>query len=80
MNIEIYSKTNCVYCDKAVHIAQQIIQETSEHSYDKYMLDEDFTREELLEKFPHARTFPQIVIDGENFGGYSNFLNYLSGE
>tara|TARA_Y100000816_G_C25965869_1_gene504010 strand:- start:580 stop:822 length:243 start_codon:yes stop_codon:yes gene_type:complete len=80
MKIEIYSKTNCVYCDKAVHIAQQIIQETSEHSYDKYMLDEDFTREELLEKFPHARTFPQIVIDGENIGGYSNFLNYLSGE
>ena len=80
MKIQIYSKTNCVYCDKAVHIAQQIIQETSEHSYDKYMLDEDFTREELLEKFPHARTFPQIVIDGENIGGYSNFLNYLSGE
>ena len=80
MKIEIYSKTNCVYCDKAVHIAQQIIQETSEHSYEKYMLDEDFTREELLEKFPHARTFPQIVIDGENIGGYSNFLNYLSGE
>ena len=80
MKIEIYSKTNCMYCDKAVHIAQQIIQETSEHSYDKYMLDEDFTREELLEKFPHARTFPQIVIDGENIGGYSNFLNYLSGE
>ena len=69
-----------MYCDRAVHIAQQMIQETSEHSYDKYMLDEDFTREELLEKFPHARTFPQIVIDGENIGGYSNFLNYLSGE
>ena len=80
MKIEIYSKTNCVYCDRAVHIAQQMIQETSEHSYDKYMLDEDFTREELLEKFPNARTFPQIVIDGENIGGYSNFLNYLSGE
>ena len=80
MKIEIYSKTNCVYSDKAVHIAQQIIQETSEHSYDKYMLDEDFTREELLEMFPHARTFPQIVIDGENICGYSNFLNYLSGE
>lgn len=80
MKIEIYSKTNCMYCDKAVHIAQQMIQETSEHSYNKYMLDEDFTREELLEKFPNARTFPQIVIDGENIGGYSNFLNYLSGE
>ena len=34
------------------------------------MLDEDFTREELFEIFPGARTFPQIKIDGENIGGY----------
>ena len=29
------------------------------------MLDEDFTREELFEKFPSARTFPQITAHGE---------------
>ena len=29
------------------------------------MLDEDFTREDLMETFPTARTFPQIVVDGE---------------
>jgi glutaredoxin len=37
------------------------------------MLDEDFTREELMEKFPTARTFPQIVVDGASIGGFTEF-------
>tara|TARA_Y100001963_G_scaffold68140_1_gene94952 strand:+ start:4888 stop:5157 length:270 start_codon:yes stop_codon:yes gene_type:complete len=72
-HIEIYSKENCPYCDAAERIAQQMVQETSEFTYKKYMLDEDFTREELFEKFPTARTFPQITIDGESIGGYTEF-------
>ena len=47
-HIEIYSKENCPYCDAAERIAQQMVQETSEFTYKKYMLDEDFTREELF--------------------------------
>mgnify|MGYP001176547865 FL=1 len=73
MNIEIYSKPDCPYCDRAVHIAQQIIQETTHIKYEKKMLDEDFTFEELLEKSPNARTFPQIFVDGELVGGYTEF-------
>ena len=46
MNIEIYSKPDCPYCDRAVFIAQQIIQETTHIKYEKKMLDEDFTFEE----------------------------------
>ena len=37
------------------------------------MLDEDFTREELMEKFPTARTFPQIVVEGQSIGGFTEF-------
>ena len=77
MKIEIYSKPNCPYCDKAVHVAQQLVQETSENSYTKFMLGEDYTREELFEKFPTARTFPQITVDGEAIGGYDNFVTVL---
>ena len=40
---------------------------------EKKMLDEDFTFEELLEKSPNARTFPQIFVDGELIGGYNEF-------
>ncbi len=76
MKIEIYSKPACPFCDKALFLAQQVVQESS-HTYNKYMLDEDFTREELFEKFPTARTFPQITIDGESIGGYTEFEAFL---
>ena len=76
MKIEIYSKPACPFCDKALFLAQQVVQE-SVHTYNKYMLNEDFTREELFEKFPTARTFPQLTIDGESIGGYTEFEAYL---
>ena len=41
--------------------------------YKKFMLDVDFSREEMFEKFPSARTFPQITINGELIGGYTEF-------
>ena len=41
--------------------------------YKKYMLDVDFTREQMFEKFPSARTFPQITVNGELIGGYTEF-------
>ena len=66
--IEIWSKPQCPFCDKAENLCKQ-----KNFEYKKYMLDEDFTREELVEKFPSARTFPQITIDGELIGGYTEF-------
>ena len=76
MYIEIWSKTNCPYCDMAERIAQQFVQE-SDNNYVKWMLDEDFTREELFDKFPGARTFPQIRVDGKNIGGYTEFKELI---
>ena len=63
--IEIWSKPACPYCVKAKNLSEQ-----KGYDYIYKMLDEDFTREELFEEFPGARTFPQIRIDGENIGGY----------
>ena len=75
MSIEIWGKQLCAFCDSA-----KMVCETRGYKYVYKELGKDFTREQVLEEFPGARTFPQIVIDGENIGGYSNFLNYLSGE
>ena len=65
--IEIYGKTQCPFCDKAKALCEK---EGLEYTYRQ--LDTDFTREELFEQFPGARTFPQIKFDGENIGGYSD--------
>ena len=56
MEAEIYSKTNCGYCDRAkLRLAK--------YNPKIYMLDTDYTREDFFEKFPNAKTFPQIVIE-----------------
>ena len=66
--IEIWSKPQCPFCDKAENLCKQ-----KNSEYRKYMLDVDFSREQMLEKFPTARTFPQITINGELVGGYTEF-------
>jgi glutaredoxin len=76
MNILIYGKDQCPFCDKAVHIAQQVCQE-SKHTYEYKKLGRDFDREQLMEAFPGARTFPQIRVDDENIGGYTDFEKYI---
>jgi|TARA_Y100000816_G_scaffold225386_1_gene170352 glutaredoxin 3 len=66
--IEIWSKPQCPFCDKAENLCIQ-----KDFEYKKYMLDEDFSRDQFMEKFPTARTFPQILIDGKLIGGYTEF-------
>ena len=66
MMIEIYGKTFCQFCDKAKALCER---EGFEYSYKE--LDKDFTREEFFNIFPTARTFPQIKIDGNDIGGYT---------
>jgi len=73
VHIQIYSKENCIYCSKALQLAQKINSKYEEHTYEKFMLDEDFNREELMQLFPKAKTFPQITIDKISIGGYTEF-------
>ena len=70
--IEIFGKTQCPFCDKAKALCEK---QGLEYTYKQ--LDTDFTREELFELFPGARTFPQIKFDGENIGGYTNLEEKL---
>lgn len=64
--VEIWTKENCSYCTKAKQFLSN-----KNIPYTELKLNEDFTREHLLEKFPNARTFPVIVIDGFYIGGYT---------
>jgi len=70
--IEIYGKPQCSYCDKA-----KMLCETRGYKYIYKSLDTDFTREELLEQFPNARTVPQIIINGDKIGGYNELVSYI---
>jgi glutaredoxin 3 len=65
MNVILYTKDACSYCTNA-----KLLLNSKGISYTEYKIGEDFTRETLLEMFPEARTFPIIVVDGFNIGGY----------
>tara|TARA_R100000030_G_scaffold8196_2_gene5608 strand:+ start:2425 stop:2640 length:216 start_codon:yes stop_codon:yes gene_type:complete len=64
MEIKIYSKPNCMYCDKAK-------MKLAKYNPTILMLDVDYTKEEFFNLFPYAKTFPQIIINGNKIGGYS---------
>jgi glutaredoxin len=64
--IEIYGKPNCAMCTAA----KQLL-DNNGIPYTYKTLGEHFTREELLEKVPQAREFPQIFIMGESIGGFN---------
>ena len=71
MNVEIYSKTHCGYCDRAKIKLQKY--RTKIH-----ILDQDYTREEFFAKFPNAKTFPQIIINNEHIGTYNQLEKWLA--
>lgn len=75
MAIEIYSKDNCSFCNQA----KQLLKVHGKEFFE-YKLGEDYTREVLLTKFPEAKTFPVIVVDGMNIGGFSELAKYITEE
>ena len=68
MKVTICSKDNCGYCTRAIQLAKE-----KKVDLQVLKLDVDFTMEWLHSTFPTARTFPQIIVDGENIGGYTEF-------
>lgn len=75
MNVTVYTKSNCKYC-----LNSKMLLSSKGINYTELKLDEDFSKENLLELFPSAKTFPVIVIDGFNIGGYENLKKYLTEE
>lgn len=70
--IEIWGKPACPHCDAAKRFCER-----NNFPFVYKQLDVDFTREQVLEEFPGARTFPQIKINGENIGGWDKLPSYV---
>ena len=70
--IEIYGKPACPSCTKAKALC-----ESRGYKFEYYTLGSEFTREELFEQFPTAKTFPQIIIGGHKVGGYEQMVEYI---
>ena len=67
--VEIYSKSNCSYCVMAMSFF-----DSRGISYEVYSADDQNVFKEMLERNPSARTVPQIFIDDQLIGGYTDLI------
>ena len=72
----VYTKDDCSFCDQA----KQLLTNKG-IPYRAIKLGEGITRDELLTKFPRARTLPQIVKSDDTMsvviGGYADLKRHL---
>ena len=72
-NVEIYSKSNCSFCDKAKYYFDQ-----NEITYQEHNVEIPETFKILMERNPNARTMPQIFIDDKLIGGYTDLMEFVN--
>jgi glutaredoxin len=75
MKALVWSKDNCPYCDQAKSLLKQ-----KGIEFEERKIGSGWTKEQLLESVPTARTVPQIFLDGELVGGYDNLVKKFKQE
>ena len=72
MKAVIWSKYNCPFCDQAKELLKQ-----RGIPFEEKKIGDGYTKEELLEAVPTARTVPQIFIDDQLVGGFTELREHL---
>jgi glutaredoxin 3 len=71
---EVWSQPNCPACQEAKRLLTSYAIE-----YDECMLGEGtYTKKDLIEKVPNARSVPQIFIGSEYIGGLAELKKRLA--
>ena len=70
----VWSKYHCPFCDQAKALLNQ-----RGIAFEEKKIGDGYTREELLEAIPSARTVPQIFIDNQLIGGFNELKAHLNG-
>ena len=73
MKAIVWSKDQCPYCDQAKALL------TSRNiEFEERNVSHNWTREQLLEAVPNARSVPQIFLDEELVGGFTELRQRLT--
>ena len=72
MKAVLWSKTNCPYCDQAAALLK-----SKGIEFEERKIGEGYSREELLESVPNARSVPQVFIGDAHIGGFTELKEYL---
>lgn len=72
MKAVIWSKYHCPYCDQAKALLKQ-----KGIEFEERKIGDGYTKEELLEAVPTARTVPQIFLEDQYIGGFTELKKHL---
>jgi glutaredoxin len=72
MKAIVWSKDQCPYCVQAKSLL-----ESRGIEYEERNVSQDWTKEQLLEAVPTARTLPQIIINNNLVGGFTELRRYV---
>lgn len=72
MKVVVWSKYHCPFCDQAKALLGQ-----RDIKFEERKIGDGWSREELLEAIPTARTVPQIIIDDKIIGGFTELKKYI---
>jgi len=75
MKAVVYSKYHCPFCDQAKALLQQ-----KGIAFEERKIGDGYTKEDLLEAAPTARTVPQIFLDEKLIGGFTELKKYFESE
>jgi glutaredoxin len=73
MKAVIWSKYNCAYCDQAKALLNQ-----NNIPYEERKIGEGWAKEDLLAAVPNARSVPQIFLNEEYVGGFTELKQKLT--
>ena len=73
MKAIVWSKDSCPFCVQA-----KALLESKGIEYEERNVSQGWTREQLLEAVPTARTLPQIFLDQELVGGFTELRKKLT--
>jgi len=74
MKAVVWSKYHCPYCDQAKALLRQ-----KGIPFEEKKIGDGYSKEELSEAVPGARTVPQIFLDDKLIGGFTELREYLQG-
>ena len=73
MKVSIYTKDNCIWCDRA-----KILLDSKKISYNEIDLSDDSERLKFYEKIgDNVKTVPQVFIDDNRIGGFQDLKVFL---
>jgi glutaredoxin len=72
MKAIVWSKYHCTFCDQAKALLNQ-----RGIAFEERKIGDGYTKEELLEAIPTARTVPQIIINDQLIGGFTELKKYI---